>query len=188
MKQRGFTLIELLVVVAIIGILAVVGVTAYSGYTKSAKERVVRKNFSFAKKFMQQQIMMCEINGSFSWLDYDLNNKKTLGLKEINCKNSGIDYLTWQKHFMSLGYMNPYGEQTKTYSGGKVQNSWIGTGKYGIIGVSTFSNMQTLTPVGAVALGVKGQWNNGRCEVELHFLAAINDNEILGPETICWDR
>ena len=46
MKHNGFTLIELLVVEAIIGILAAVGVVAYSGYTKSAKQNVLKSNFA----------------------------------------------------------------------------------------------------------------------------------------------
>ena len=188
MKQKGFTLIELLVVVAIIGILAAVGVVAYNGYTKSAKEKVVRTNFSLAKKFMNQQIMSCEMDGEFIWLDYDTRNKITLGPKSINCVNGGLDYMTWQKHFMSLNNTNPYGEQTKTSTGGNIPNASIGTGKYGIIGLPVFYNMENLTPIGAVALGVKGQWSNKTCEVELYLIAVINNNEILGPETICWDR
>ena len=41
-NKKGFTLIELLVVVAIIGIISSVGVVAYNGYTKGAKQVVIK--------------------------------------------------------------------------------------------------------------------------------------------------
>ena len=58
---KAFTLIELLVVVAIIGILAAVGVVAYNGYTKSAKESAVRKNFKSVVKYINNELMKCEL-------------------------------------------------------------------------------------------------------------------------------
>ena len=61
MKQKAFTLIELLVVVAIIGILAAVGVVAYNGYTKSAKESAVRNNFKSVAKYINNELMKCEL-------------------------------------------------------------------------------------------------------------------------------
>ena len=58
---RAFTLIELLVVVAIIGILAAVGVVAYNGYTSSAKESAVRNNFKSVVKYINNELMKCEL-------------------------------------------------------------------------------------------------------------------------------
>ena len=58
---KAFTLIELLVVVAIIGILAAVGVVAYNGYTKSAKESTVRNNFKSVVKYINNELMKCEL-------------------------------------------------------------------------------------------------------------------------------
>ena len=61
MNRKAFTLIELLVVVAIIGILAAVGVVAYNGYTKSAKESAVRNNFKSVVKYINNELMKCEL-------------------------------------------------------------------------------------------------------------------------------
>ena len=60
-NKKAFTLIELLVVVAIIGILAAVGVVAYNGYTKSAKESTVRNNFKSVVKYINNELMKCEL-------------------------------------------------------------------------------------------------------------------------------
>ena len=61
MKQKALTLIELLVVVAIIGILAAVGVVAYNGYTKSAKKNAIKSNFKLVEKYVEAELMKCEL-------------------------------------------------------------------------------------------------------------------------------
>ena len=50
-----------LVVVAIIGILAAVGVVAYNGYTSSAKKSAVRNNFKSVVKYINNELMKCEL-------------------------------------------------------------------------------------------------------------------------------
>ena len=107
-KEKGFTLIELLVVVAIIGVLATVGVIAYSGYTMSAKRNATLAQHAKAIKFIQNTLALCDVNGS--------NNLKISQSRSINCNiinnASGINDLNdiFIKHFLDLGWKNPYGE------------------------------------------------------------------------------
>ena len=69
MKQKAFTLIELLVVVAIIGILAAVGVVAYNGYTGAAKVNASKANFSMVIKYIENELMKCELDSETKILE-----------------------------------------------------------------------------------------------------------------------
>ena len=68
-KNKAFTLIELLVVVAIIGILAAVGVVAYNGYTSAAKKNASKANFSTVIKYIENELMKCELDSETKILE-----------------------------------------------------------------------------------------------------------------------
>ena len=56
-RRQGFSLIELLVVVAIIGILAGIGVIGYLAYISQARDGVVKDNFEFLKRTLDNDIV-----------------------------------------------------------------------------------------------------------------------------------
>ena len=71
-NHKAFTLIELLVVVAIIGILAAVGVVAYNGYTKAAKQNATKSNHTAVIKYINAELMKCELFGTDKVMDNNL--------------------------------------------------------------------------------------------------------------------
>ena len=62
--KKGFTLVELLVVVAILGILAAVGIVSFGGFLGSAKENVVKANWTSVIKYMKTVELQCQIDSS----------------------------------------------------------------------------------------------------------------------------
>ncbi|MEK9893975.1 MAG: hypothetical protein VW454_03365, partial [Pelagibacteraceae bacterium] len=86
--------------VAIIGILAAVGVVAYNGYTKSAKENVVKSNCASVKKYIQAEVMKCVLGNSNA-----MDNK-------LNCsKYIADDVATACMDSQAANYQNPFDSQ-----------------------------------------------------------------------------
>jgi prepilin-type N-terminal cleavage/methylation domain-containing protein len=80
-KKNGFTLIELLVVVAIIGIISSIGVVAYNGYTKGAKQAVIKMNHNTISKQFKLVSVRCDIDGYLNMMP----NFNSTQVQSVDC-------------------------------------------------------------------------------------------------------
>ena len=116
-NKKAFTLIELLVVVAIIGILAAVGVTTFGGFQEKAKVAAVKQNHKEVTKYLQTELLKCDIGGELSihtngggykyyinWLTCARRGDGTVFQKQLF--DNMANYFHWGKN-----WKNPFGNE-----------------------------------------------------------------------------
>ena len=131
MKTKAFTLIELLVVVAIIGILAAVGVVAYNGYTGAAKRNATIANHNTLKKWIQLQIMKCEIDPNGKII---IKSNHHGGTNHFNCPmNAHASVPYFEDHFYYEGWTNLYGTTPKPVGKSCYETKWQKNNNFGCI-------------------------------------------------------
>ena len=131
MKQKAFTLMELMIVIVIIGILSAVGMVMFGGLSEKAKRNVTIANHNTLKKWVQLQIMKCEIdpNGKIIFRE---NFKDRMG--HFNCPinaNASIPYFV--DHFYYEGWTNLYGTTPRPIGKSCYESTWQKKNNFGCI-------------------------------------------------------
>ena len=137
MNRKAFTLIELLVVVALIGILAAVGVVAYNGYTKGAKNTVLKNNHQAAFKEITKDIVVGENNGKLERYTWDKGAIIIYGKGTGQHCRVAFDQGVLQQHFYYVGLKDPFFVKPSAWGNRKVMDTgavWAGppSGSYKI--------------------------------------------------------
>ena len=109
--KKGFTLVELLVVVAILGVLAAVGIVSFGGFLGSAKENAVKSNFNSVTKYIETELMKCNLGMETEAYLLSEANKSKYNFGNCDCNSSfaqifsGI--LSYIHNFDEKGFSNP---------------------------------------------------------------------------------
>ena len=131
MKTKAFTLIELLVVVAIIGILSAVGMVMFGGLSEKAKRNVTIANHNTLKKWIQLQIIKCQIDPNGKII---VKSNHHGGTNHFNCPmNAHASVPYFEDHFMYEGWENPYGTTPKPVTKGCYETQWQKKNNHGCI-------------------------------------------------------
>ena len=107
MNKKGFTLVELLVVVAILGVLAAVGIVSFGGYLGSAKENAVKTNFTNVTKYIETELMKCNVGietEAYNKYQQDSSTYYNLGVGDCS---KGFEKIA----FVILQYIHQYDEK-----------------------------------------------------------------------------
>ena len=113
MKVKAFTLMELMIVIVIIGILSAVGMVMFGGLTEKAKRNGTIANHNNLKKWIQLQIIKCQIDPNGKII-YKMNSHGRTG--HFDCPinaNATVDGDHFGSHFFYEGWTNLYGMTKK---------------------------------------------------------------------------
>ena len=113
MKKNAFTLMELMIVIVIIGILSAVGMVMFGGLADKAKRNGTIANHNNLKKWIQLQIIKCQIDPNGKII-YKMNSHGRTG--HFDCPinaNATVDGDHFGSHFFYEGWTNLYGMTKK---------------------------------------------------------------------------
>ena len=131
MNHRAFTLMELMIVIVIIGILSAVGMVMFGGLSEKAKRNLTIANHNTLKKWIQLQIIKCQIDPNGKII---IKSNHHGGTNHFNCPmNAHASVPHFEDHFMYEGWTNLYGTTPRPVGKSCYESKWQKNNNFGCI-------------------------------------------------------